>query len=90
MKRKYFSVYDIQKKDIVSFSVNRDTKDECIKDMRSWVVTECDLTSINDNDFFKYWEFVIIEHEEVITEKMFKSINVSQYKIVLPYNFKIN
>lgn len=52
MKRKYFSVYDIQKKDIISFSVNRNTKDECIKDMRSWVVTECDLTSINDNDFF--------------------------------------
>lgn len=90
MKRKYFSVYDIQKKDIVSFSVNRDTKDECIKDMRSWVVIECDLTSINDNDFFKNWEFVIIEHEEVITEKMFKSINIAQYKIILPYNFKIN
>lgn len=87
MKKKYYSVYDIQKKDIVPFSVNRETKEECINDMRSWVSSERDITSINDNDFFENWEFAIIEHEDTLTEEMFKSINISQYKVVLPYNF---
>lgn len=90
MKKKYYSVFDIQKKDIVSFSVNRETKEECINDMRSWVSSERDITSINDNDFFENWEFAIIEHEDILTEEMFKSINISQYKVVLPYNFKLN
>ena len=32
------------------------------------------------------WDFVIIEHEEVISKEMFTSINILNYKVVLPYN----
>lgn len=66
MAKKYYSVCDLQKKDIVSFASNKE--------------------SINDSDFLRDWDFVIIEHEEVISKEMFTSINILNYKVVLPYN----
>lgn len=86
MTKKYYSVCDLQKKDIVSFASNKESINECIFPLRSWVANEVNITSINDSDFLRDWDFVVIEHEEVISEEMFTSINILNYKVVLPYN----